>query len=402
MKWAELSFLGVRGFSAAAYFLLVPFLALWLINSRGLSGEAAATVVALCLFSGRVGGMVAAPFLSRIDLHRSVVTAYIAATATASLMALYQGGNPVVWILLGSLLGLSFSSATAALKALVVVAYSSEQRLWAFSRLNLAVNAGAPAGIAAGGYLMAHSPGLFAWSAAGLYAAALILLKLVPKASERQDQSPSDAPAAGGRLAFGFFLFFTSITWVAYSQVFDVLPTFSADHVGTQSISYLFIVNSVMIIVLQTPITAAVEYLRKRGPGPAAGTILPGVHLALGISILMFGFTGHASMIVAYGAMTIFTLTELVWGPAYDSIVPRLKGRITPFAAYGIAGAVRGGAESLGSWVGIATATSAVVAWPSSALLFWVSAGGLVVVATYFLWVGTTERTMNARVEVPA
>jgi hypothetical protein len=190
---------------------------------------------------------------------------------------------------------------------------------------------------------------------------------------------------AGGRLPFGFFLFFTGLTWVAYAQVFNVLPTFAADLVGTQAISYLFIVNSALVIVLQAPVTAGVERLRKRSPRVAARTILPGAHLALGISVLMFGFTGHASMAVAYGAMVLFTLTELVWGPAYDSEIPNVKGRLSPFAAYGIAGAVRGGAESLGSWIGIAAATSAAVVWPGRALLFWISAGALVAVAAYFL-----------------
>lgn len=391
MKWAELSFLAVRGLSAAAYFLLVPFLALWLIDHRGLSGAGAATVVALCLLFGRIGGMLVARLLHRVGLHRSVVFAYAASTATVSAMALYPGGNLAVWIVLGSLFGLSFSSATAALKALVVVAYAPEQRLWAFSRLYLAVNAGAPAGIAAGGFLMAHGPGFFAWAATVLYASALVLLRLVPADAEEEQQSPPESSVAGGRLPFGLFLLFTGITWVAYSQVFNVLPTFSADRVGTQSISYLFILNSALVIVLQAPITGAVERLRRCRPGLAARTVLPVAHLALGVSLFAFGFTGRTSLGVIYCAMALFTLSELVWAPAYDSEIPNVKGRLSPFAAYGIAGAVRGGAESLGSWLGIASATSALVAWPRSALLFWVSSGGLVAVAAYFLWRGVAD-----------
>jgi hypothetical protein len=393
MKWAELSFLGVRGLSAAAYFLLVPFLALWLIDHRGLSGAGAATVVALCLLFGRIGGMLVARLLHRVGLHRSVVMAYVASTATVSVMALYRGGSLGIWIALGSLFGLSFSSATAALKALVVVAYAPEQRLWAFSRLYLAVNAGAPAGIAAGGFLMAHAPELFAWTATALYASALVLLRLVPADAEGEHQSHAASSVSGGRLPFGLFLFFTGITWVAYSQVFNVLPTFSADRVGPQSISYLFILNSALVIVLQAPVTSAVERLRKRHPGLAARTVLPVAHLALGVSLLAFGFTGRISLIVIYVAMALFTLTELVWAPAYDSEISTVKGGLSPFAAYGIAGAVRGGAESLGSWLGIASATSALVSWPRSALLFWVSSGGLVATAAYFLWRGVVDST---------
>ena len=389
-KRAELAFLAVRGCSAAAYFLLVPFLALWLIDARGFSGTEAATVVALCLFFGRAGGMIAARVLDRIGLRRSVVLAYLTAVSAACAMALYPDDDLVAWIVFASVLGLAFSSATAALKALVVVAYSPEQRLWAFSKLNLAVNAGSAAGIAAGGYVVAEAPELLVWCAVLLYAGALAALHFVPKVDERPAAGAEAAPASGGRAAFWLFLAFTAITWIAYAQVFNVLPTFTADTVGSKAIAYLFVLNSAMVIVLQTPLTAWLERRRIASPRAAALAILPGAHVVLAIAVLLFGFTGHGTLAVAYAAMVLFTLAELVFGPAYDTQVAEVKGRMSNVAAYGIAGAVRGGAESAGTWLGITTATA--VAWPATGTVFWAPAAGLLLVAAYFLVQATRVR----------
>lgn len=393
-KRAELAFLAVRGCSAAAYFLLVPFLALWLIDARGLAGAEAATVVALCLFFGRAGGMMAARVLDRIGLKRSVVIAYLTAVAAAGAMALYAGDDIAAWIALASVLGLAFSSATAALKALVVVAYSPEQRMWAFSKLNLAVNAGSAAGIAAGGYVIAEAPGLLIWCAVTLYAGALAALQLVPNVDERPATGAAEEPGTGGRGAFWLFLGFTAITWIAYAQVFNVLPTFTADTVGSKAIAYLFVLNSVMVIALQTPLTAWLERRRRARPRAAALAILPGAHAALAIAVLLFGFTGHASLAVAYAAMVVFTLAELVFGPAYDAQVAEVKGRMSNVAAYGVAGAVRGGAESAGTWLGITTVTGIV--WPAAGTVFWVPAAGLVLVAGYFLLQASRIRDPHA------
>ncbi|WP_026923676.1 MFS transporter [Glycomyces arizonensis] len=400
-KRAELAFLAVRGCSAAAFFLLVPFLALWLIDARGLSGTAAATVVALCLLFGRAGGMVAARFLDRLGLKRSVVLAYLTATATVCAMALYPGDRLAVWALLASLLGLSFSSATAALKALVIVAYTPEQRLWAFSKLNLAVNAGSAAGIAAGGYIAAESPQLLMWTGVLLYGAAAAALRLVPPVDEAPAGGGTDEPARGGPLPFAVFLGFTAITWIAYAQVFNVLPTFTADTVGTEAVSYLFVLNSAMVIVLQTPLTAWLERWRRARPRLAALTVLPGAHAAVSLSVVLFGFTGHAPLAVAYAAMAVFTLAELVFGPAYDAEVAEVKGRLSGVAAYGVAGAVRGGAESAGTWLGIAAATAPSLAWPATGAVFWAPAAGLVLVAGHFLWRASRDAAPAREEAVP-
>ncbi|MDO5076687.1 MFS transporter [Corynebacterium sp.] len=391
MARPELAFLAVRSFSAAGYFLLVPFFALWLIDYRGFSGPAAATVVAFCLFFGRAGGMLAARFLNWMGLRYSVFVAYAIATITLAIMAIYKGESLFIWNVIGSLFGLSFSAATAALKAMVAVSYTPKQLLRAFSMLNLAVNAGAAAGVAAGGFLVADAPNVFVWGSAALYGAAFLALLFVPATTKTEKRSSADTTATGSPMAFGFFLLFTGITWVAYAQVFNVLPTLSAETIGSKAISYLFILNSAMVIVLQAPITAAIEWFRKRNAQMAALTVLPAAHLVLAASVLMFGFTGHSPVVLAYIAMILFTLTELIWGPTYDSEILNVKGHLSSVTAYGIAGALRGGAESLGSWVGIAAVTSSVALWPTDALSFWISSSALVAVAVYFLWLGIRQ-----------
>lgn len=398
-KRAELAFLAVRGCSAAAFFLLVPFLALWLIDARGFTGTAAATVVACCLFFGRAGGMLAAKGIERLGLKRSVVLAYLTATATATAMALYPDDRLAVWTALASLLGLSFSSATAALKALVIVAYSPEQRLWAFSKLNLAVNAGSAAGIAAGGHLVAEAPELLIWAVVFLYGVSAAALRFVPPVEHAAAGGGTEEPAAGGPLAFTAFLGFTAITWIAYAQVFNVLPTFAADTLGTQATSYLYVLNAAMVIVLQAPLTAWLQRWHRARPGLASLGVLPATHLVVGLAVLGFGFTGHTTLALAYAAMVVFTLAELVFGPAYDAEVANVRGRLSNVAAYGIAGAVRGGAESVGTWLGIAAATAPALSWPMTGTVFWGPAAALVLVAAYFLRqaIRNRESALDAR-----
>ncbi|MEV5593653.1 MFS transporter [Streptomyces sp. NPDC052496] len=398
-----LAFLLVRGCSSAAYFTLLPFLGLWLLQTRGMSGAAGGTVVAGCLLFGRTGGLLVSRLVTALGLRRSVLVAYVTATSTLLAMLGYPGHSLPVWLLLAAVLGLSFSAATAALKALVAAAYSAEQRLRGFSHLNLAVNAGSALGSAAGGAVLTHWPGLLPLAGVVLYLGATISALLLPRPVARPTGAAPEVPGAGPTLRpFVVFLLVTSLTWVAYAQVFEVLPTYVADSLDPQQVSLLFVANAVLIIILQTPVTAVVQRLRARHPRMCALGLLPGAHLVMALSMVLFGALLGSPVSVGYAGILLFTLAEVVWGPMYDAEIEEVRGRLSSVTAYSAAGLAWGTAESAGTWLGMAVVTVTGLSWQVTAGMYWLSATGLVAVAGYFAVRsrGAMRTTEHARVDV--
>ncbi|MGW1978080.1 MFS transporter [Streptomyces sp. NPDC001889] len=382
------AFLLVRGFSSAAYFTLVPFLGLWLIRTRDMDGVEGGTVVAACLLFGKAGGLLVSRLITALGLRRSVLVSYVIATAALLLMVAYQGRALPVWVVLASLLGLSFSAATAALKALVAAAHSAEERLRGFSHLNLAVNAGAALGSAAGGVLLTHFPSTLPVLGVVLYLCATLAALRLPRPAAPGTEDAGAVEGAGGagrtRRPFLVFLGVTMLTWVAYAQVFDVLPTYAADSPGPQQVSLLFVANALLIIVLQTPVTSFVQRLEARRPGAVELWVVPGAHLLMAVSVVVFALVVRSPVVVGYVAVLLFTLSELVWGPIYHTKVVEVKGRMTNVTAYSLAGLAWGVAESGGTWLGMALVTAAGLSWPMATGMYWISALAMVAAALYF------------------
>ncbi|MFE2377093.1 MFS transporter [Streptomyces sp. NPDC059398] len=343
----------VRATSCAGFFAVLPYLGLWLVESRGLSGADAGLVVGAAILANRAGGVLMVPLVQRIGLKASVGLGYLGAVAVFTLLGAGLSLPVAGWLVLAALAGLFLAAATTAMKA-QIAAFDAGQRLRGFSYLNMAVNAGSALGPLLGGQLLEWHADRLPLGAAALDAVALLAVPALPGRWRAADR-----PAGGGARErilpgrrFAVFSLLVCGTWLAYAQVFDVLPTYLHTTVSTGRIGLVFTVNAILVIVLQVPVSALSRRVlahRRGGFGP----LCCAANVVLAAAVLLFAAGRFGGLGLVLAAMVVFTLSELVWSPLYDVEVSERRGGLSATAAYAVAGVAWGAAESAGAWLGL-------------------------------------------------
>ncbi|WP_424890370.1 MFS transporter [Streptomyces sp. XH2] len=343
-----------RAPSGAGFFAVLPYLGLWLVDTRGLSGGGAGLVVGSSILANRAGAVLLIPLIHRLGLKASVVTGYVGAVAVFALLGTGPGLAVTGWLVLAALVGLFLAMATTAMKA-SVAALPADQQLRGFSYLNMAVNAGSAVGPVIGGQLLHWHASWLPLSAAVLHLVALAAAPALPGTWRRSERP---RPAAGGsgrrplvQRRFVVFSLLACGAWVAYAQAFDVLPAYLGDTVDARDLGLVFTLNAVMVVALQVPAT----WLSRRvldAPRGGFGVLWAAAGSVLAASVLLFALGRSAGLSVVLVAMVLFTLSELVWGPLYDTQVSERRGTLSLPAAYALAGVASGAAESAGAWLG--------------------------------------------------
>ncbi|WP_367139343.1 MULTISPECIES: MFS transporter [Streptomyces] len=351
-----------RATSCAGFFAVLPYLGLWLVNSRGLTGADAGLVVGAAILANRAGGVLLVPLIHRLGLKASVGAGYLGAAVAFAVLGAGLRLPAYGWLVLAALAGLSLAMATTAMKA-QVAAFPPDQRLRGFSYLNMAVNAGSAVGPVIGGALLEWHAGWLPLAAAVLDLVALAAVPALPgawRASEPARQAAADDGDGVGKKGRGRwlpqrpFVAFSLLvcgTWVAYAQVFDVLPAYLGDAISTRDLGLVFTLNAVLVVALQVPVSALSRRVLSR-PHAGFGLLCTAANVILAAAVLLFAFgrTGGLGLILA--AMVLFTLSELVWSPLYDAQVSERRGKLSTTAAYALAGVAWGAAESAGAWLG--------------------------------------------------
>ncbi|MET9416149.1 MFS transporter [Streptomyces klenkii] len=355
-----------RATSCAGFFAVLPYLGLWLVDSRGLTGADAGLVVGAAILANRAGGVLLVPLIHRLGLKASVGAGYLGAAVAFAVLGAGLRLPAYGWLVLAALAGLSLAMATTAMKA-QVAAFPPDQRLRGFSYLNMAVNAGSAVGPVIGGALLEWHTGWLPLAAAVLDLVALAAVPALPgawRAADPARQADANAGAGNGggggekgrrrwlpQRPFVAFSLLVCGTWVAYAQVFDVLPAYLGDAVSTRDLGLVFTLNAVLVVALQVPVSALSRRVLSR-PHAGFGLLCTAANVILAAAVLLFAFgrTGGLGLILA--AMVLFTLSELVWSPLYDAQVSERRGKLSTTAAYALAGVAWGAAESAGAWLG--------------------------------------------------
>lgn len=347
-------FMATRGLSSSAYYALLPFLSVWLIKARDVSGVDTASVLGAAILASRAGSALLPPLLRRFQTRGIVVTANTVAAGLMVLLWAYPGRSADVLAGLVILLGLAMSSATLALKALVAGAYSTTRRLHGYSVLNLAVNVGSGLGPVIGGAITASDLPILPLAVAALEALSVTTAlglpstKISPTTARRLHRSLRPP-----RATFLAFVAATSLTWMAYAELFDVFPLYATRTHSPGLASALFVVNAGMIILLQMPVS---RWAGRAGrpSGGGLGGVVGGANLILAVGVALLALASGRWWFLAVAGVVLFTLAELVWSPAYDTSVPDFAAPLEPMLGFGLAGLGWGLAESLAAAVGTA------------------------------------------------
>ncbi|WP_424890096.1 MFS transporter [Streptomyces sp. XH2] len=396
-----------RATSCAGFFAVLPYLGLWLVDSRGLSGADAGLVVGAAILANRAGGVLLVPLIHRLGLKASVGAGYLGAALAFAVLGAGLRLPAYGWLVVAALAGLSLAMATTAMKA-QVAAFPPDQRLRGFSYLNMAVNAGSAVGPVIGGALLEWHAGWLPLAAAALDLVALAAVPALPgtwRASEPPQQAAGNDDGEKGRgrwlpqRPFVAFSLLVCGTWVAYAQVFDVLPAYLGDTISTRDLGLVFTLNAVLVVALQVPVSALSRRVLNR-PRAGFGLLCTAANVILAAAVVLFAFgrTGGLGLLLA--AMVLFTLSELVWSPLYDAQVGERRGSLSTTAAYALAGVAWGAAESAGAWLGtlLAVRPAEPGALSPAAAPYWGAAALALLTGLAMSWNGrrTTDRRAPA------
>lgn len=351
-----------------------PFLALYLVQARGVS----VTTAGLVLTAFGLGGFISQPLggwlADRVGRRSTLVGGFVGSAAALVLLGF---ARPLWAIAVAAFVyGVVVDIYRPAVSALVADLVEAKDRPRAFALVYWAVNLGVSVSGLLGGVLALHGWWLlFVLDALTCLVVAVLVARGVPET--RPPRDPADGGGYGPVLRDRLLLVLTVVTLigaVVYLQAFITLPlAMRADGLSPADYGVAYAVNPIIIIFVQ-PLTLRllVSLPRVR--------VWAGSILVLGIG---FGLTAFAHHLWAYAlTVVVWTLGEI----GFNAIAPSIVADIAPQALRGryngLIGMAYGASGFFAPLVGTrALAISRDLLWGGCAVLCGIAAGGAVLIA---------------------
>ena len=305
-----------------------PFLFIYLHNVRGfalgISGLIVATNAGVALVAGAPGGAAA----DRFGARRTLAASLALLAAAFALFPLVR--SPWHAFCLAALVGLANGVFWPSYHALIAAITPVDRRHAGYALQRVSTNLGFGIGGAFAGLIAVSArPGTFTvlfLIDAATYAGFLALLAVVPGGRAAPDPSVEE-PGYRSVLRNRVFLVLLGLNVVfvtaGYAQL-ETLPVFAKNqaHVSERAIGLVFLVNSLVIVLAQLPVTRLVEG-RRRMPTIAAMTIFWAAAwlLVFGAGLWLTALAAAAVIVLAGG---IFAVGECLQGPTQQALVADL------------------------------------------------------------------------------
>lgn len=325
-----------------------PFLLLYLHNVRGVSLGVAGLIAGTNAVVGMVAGPVAGALVDRLGSKRVLMGALVT-------LAAGFGSYPLVheaWqgFLCAGIAGIGNGAFWPAHSSLVGGLTSRERRHAAYALQRVSNNLGIGLGGVAGGLIASTSrPGsftvLFLVDAATFLVFVGVLARIpTPRSVERQvAQSHKVEPGRyADVLRHGIFVRIVLLNALFISvgyAMFDLLPVFAKNHAGVseKQIGLIFLANTLLIVLVQMPVSRRLEG-RRRMPALA----LMGAIFGLSWLVVLGGgltLAGVGATIAFGSALAIFGIGECIHGTiqtalSVDLARPDLMGRYMALSAF--------------------------------------------------------------------
>lgn len=331
--------------------MVLPFLALYLTEERGLSAVAAGRVLALY----GLGSILAAPaagwLCDRLAPHRVMAASLLTSGLAVLLLPLARGTAGVAAaVFLWSVLAEFFRPASLAI--LHDLAPSDKART-AVALQRLAINLGMSVGPAVGGFLAARSfravfvvDGITSLAAGAVMTLAARQHLTAPPHVPRAEQAPAPGATSPWRdRVFLFFLLALLPAGCVFFQLQSTLALFLVRdvHLAPSVYGLLFTLNTLLIVAIEVPLIAWISRHPIRW-STSAGAVL----LALGFGSFAFA-RSLASVIVA---TVIWTGGEMLLLPALVSQATGLAPPARRGAYMGLYTVALNLTVILGPWLG--------------------------------------------------
>lgn len=361
----------VRFFSWAAWSVFFSFMSLWLLKGEFFDAAQVGSIAATAALANRAGALVFAPWINRTSVRRAVTISQIGVIASTAVMVALEAARVAFlpwWLAASLIFGLSCSIATLAQVTYIARHFSASENLKAFSYENVALNLSAGLSPLLSSVLLErHTPMYgFAPILFGLVSIALIA-GIAPAGAEQEP--PPEAETARDTtsrlprkivfIALNFLIFF------AFTLFYNVFPVYAKEAMSVEQIGLMFAASSALIVLLQIP-TSRLAARHKA----VTLAMLSNACMALGIVGLYFSVSHVAA---ACGAIVLLTLSEIIFGPLYQSMsIKVFAGK--PAFAMSILMLVWALAETAATMIGIKLVSQGDARW-----MFGLAAAGCVV-----------------------
>lgn len=332
--------------------MALPFLVLYLTEERRLPAETAGWTLGVYGAGSLLAGPLAGWLVSRVGARAVMVVSLLGTAVALGLVPILTSMYAVIGLVaVWSVIGESFRPACFAVVADLV---EPERRREAFAVLRLAVNLGMSIGPALGGGLAASSYSLLFAVDAGtsLLAAALLALPVARSLAVRPVTGPTrDRMGAGARWPFALHLLATGLVAMVAFQAISTMPLYMVDELSLSPAVYgaAFAFSGVLIVLFEVPFTS----LSRRWPHRPL--------LVFGAAVTGLGFAGLALVHDVPGVLAItaiWTLGEILLGPAAAARVADLEPPHARGLYMGIYNAAWSAAFAVGPWLGTQSLTS--------------------------------------------
>ena len=307
-----------------------PFLFIYLHNVRGfslgVSGLIVATNAGVALLVGTPGGATA----DRYGAKRTLAASLALLTIAFALFPLVRA--PWHAFALAALVGLANGVFWPSYHALLAAITPAHRRHAGYALQRVSMNLGFGIGGAVAGLIAASArPGTFTTLFlidAATYAAFLALLAVVPAGTPQAAAGDPDHKvgyAAIVRDRVFLALLGLNIVFVTagYAQL-ETLPVFAKNqaHVSERAIGLVFLVNSLVIVVAQLPLTRLVEGRRRMAMLALMTAVWAAAWLLVfGAGLWLSAATAAAVIVVAGG---VFAIGECLQGPTQQALIAEL------------------------------------------------------------------------------
>jgi len=332
--------------------VVLPFLVIYLHDVRGFGLGLSGLVVSVSAAAQLCAGVLAGPLVDRIGPRPVLAAGLVMQAVGIGLFPLVR--EPWHAFVLIAVEGAGSAGFWPSQSTLIARLTPPARRHAAYAQQRVTMNLGIGLGGLTGGLIAGVShPGsftvLFLVDAATFlaYVGVLFLIHDPGVAEEeRSDERASYGAVLRDRLFLGLwglnFLFVTA----GYS-LFNLIPPFARDHahVSEREIGAFFFVNTALIVIVQLPISRAIEGRRRM----RALALMPALWIVAWLLLDGGAYWLHttAAFIVMAVALAIFGIGECFHGPAHQALVAEiapghLRGRY--FAvhslSWGLAGTV--------------------------------------------------------------
>lgn len=300
-------------FSRFAYFMSMPFLAIFLYNEKGIEPHIVGIIIGGSALAGTIGGFIGGYLSDRIGRFEVMVLAIIVWSFVFFGFAI--ANHVWIFLLLNSLNGLCRSWFDPTSRALLADVTEKKYRLQVFSARYYAINVGAAIGPLVGTYLgSGESMAVFyiTGTVFAMYSVVIIILmKKYTRNVSFEKVSNLTFKAASTVLAKDrvllFFLMGNIVIMIAQSQMSSTLAQYMGSSPefenGVEIFSILLMTNAITVLVLQYPLT---NYLKRFDPM----FCLRLGSMAFSLALLGFGISSNVLFLVL--SMIMMTVGEII------------------------------------------------------------------------------------------